>query len=261
MATLINDIQITGSLGNLSYYKIRGSDKIVVRRKGDPSGKRVKEAPEFERTRENNREFGGRSTAAKYIKSSLHALNVIADYNFTGPLNALLRLVQVTDTVSDRGERNVLISKNPRLLEGVQLNRRNQLESIVRAPLSYSLQDQQVVIDLPELIPGINFITPASYPFYRFIALTAMIPDFYYTRERGKYQAQFGSYNTINRSTDWLPVTSRTNASKLIIDGFPANKPDNASILIALGISFGAINGAEIEPVNYVGAARIIGMI
>ena len=64
MAKLDGTIQFTGSLQNLSFYKMRGSDKIIVRKKGGPSRKQVKHSPNFENTRHNNSEFGGRALAA-----------------------------------------------------------------------------------------------------------------------------------------------------------------------------------------------------
>ncbi len=74
MAQLIGNIQVTGSLDNLSFYKMRGSDKIIVRKKGGPTRKQVKKSPKFENTRRNNMEFGGRSRAVGYIKNALWPL-------------------------------------------------------------------------------------------------------------------------------------------------------------------------------------------
>src|SRR5262245_47359014 len=119
MAQLIGNIQIIGSLSNLSFYKMRGSDKIIVRKKGGPTRKQVKKSPKFENTRRNNKEFGGRSTATAYIKDVLWPLLFLADYNIVGPINALLKPIQEMDKTSVSGKRNILISKNPRLLEGL----------------------------------------------------------------------------------------------------------------------------------------------
>src|SRR3954469_13623744 len=107
MAQLVGEILFTGSLQNLSAYKMRGTDKIVLRKKGGPSRKQVKHSPKFERTRMNNTEFGGRAKAAQHIKRILHPLMFLADYNITGPLNALLQPIQKMDTESDLGKRHI----------------------------------------------------------------------------------------------------------------------------------------------------------
>ena len=260
MAQLIGNIQITGSLSNLSFYKMRGSDKIIVRKKGGPTRKQVKKSPKFENTRRNNREFGGRSQAVAYIKEALWPMLFLADYNIVGPLNALLKPIQLLDITSGWGKRNILISKNPRLLEGFPLNRRYLLESIVRAPFNYSLQDQQAIIDIPELIPGINFMSPVGYPVYQFIAVARLVPDIIYKNDIWGYRPIGERYRGNDASTDWLPVNTRTAATPLIINNLPAEKPEGYSMLIALGISFGTLKGTTIEPVKYVGAGRVIGM-
>lgn len=260
MAQLIGNFQITGSLNNLSFYKMRGSDKIIVRKKGGPSSKQVKKSPRFETTRRNNSEFGGRSLAVKHISSALFPLDFLADYNITGPLNALLKPIQELDTNSEFGKRNILISKNPRLLEGFSLNRRYLFESIVRTPVNYSLQGQQAILEIPELIPGINFMAPGNYPCYQFIAVTRLVPDIVYKDDVYKYQPVGKRDTAMYAKTDWLPVNTRAVATQLIIKDLPADKPDGYTRLVSLGISVGMLKGTTIEPVKYVGAARIIGV-
>ncbi|OQP44653.1 hypothetical protein A4H97_09820 [Niastella yeongjuensis] len=258
MATLISTLQITGTLDNLSYYKMRGSDKIIVRRKGGPSKNQVKNSDQFEQTRLNNKEFGGRSMTAKQIKSSMFPMRYLADHNIIGPLNALLKPIQELDTVSEKGEREVRITRYPKLLEGFQLNRRSMLESIVRTPVKYNIQNQQVIVEIPELIPGINFLPPDNYPFYQFIAITSMVPDVMYNETLKKKYEPVGEPYTAFTDTDWLPVNNRAAATQLIID-VPGEKRDGYTRLVTLGISVGTQIGTYIEPVKYVGAARIIG--
>jgi hypothetical protein len=260
MAQLIGNIQITGSLSNLSFYKMQGSDKIIVRKKGGPTKKQVKNSPQFEHTRLNNKEFGGRSRAAKQISSSLFPLRYLADYNITGPINALLKPIQELDTISEKGKRNILISKNPRLLEGFSLNRRYLFESVVRTPVNYAIQDQQAIVEIPELIPGINFMPPGNYPCYQFIAVISLVPDLVYHDKWEKYEPIGEPYDTAFAYTEWLPVNNRAAATQLIIKDLPAEKPVGYTRLVSLGISIGTLKGANTEPVKYVGAARIIGV-
>lgn len=243
MAKLEGNIQITGSLDNLSFYKRRGSDKIIVRRKGGPSSDKVREHPNFENTRRNNREFAGRAKATGLIKRALNPLTFLADYNITGPLNALLKPIQKIDTSSDWGQRSIVISKNGRLLQGFSLNRRYQLDSILRIPVLYSLQNQQVVIDIPELLPGLNFISPGNYPWYKFIATAGLIPDLYYMDDIWGYQPKgnFSYEQPYMNCTDWLPMNTPAAATQLTIEGLPEVKPEDHSVLIALGISFGTM--------------------
>src|SRR3989337_1041067 len=99
MALLESDIQFTGPLGNLSAYRMRGVDKIIVRKKGGASKKRIKNDPEFERTRENNTEFSGRAAGVRWVMRALMPLRRVADYNLCGPINKLMKHVQDEDDV------------------------------------------------------------------------------------------------------------------------------------------------------------------
>lgn len=257
MAKLEGSIQLTGSIQNLSFYKMRGTDKIIIRRKGGPSKKQVKNAKNFENTRRNNMEFGGRAMAAATIKRYLHPLLFLADYNIVGPLNALLRAIQKMDMESGWGKRHILLTKQPRLLEGFTLNRRYLLETIVRTPVVCGLQGEQVHIDLPALMPGINFMSPGNYPYYRFIGTAGLVPDICYTEHGYMLKYKEKSYFDFTQS-DWLPVNATAPAQTLTLNGMPVNKPADCSIMVALGIAFGQMQGDTIVPEKYVGAAKVI---
>jgi hypothetical protein len=257
MAKLEGSFQFTGSLQNLSAYKMQGSDKIILRKKGGPSKKQVKYGANFENTRHNNKEFGGRALAAACIKRNLHPLLFLADYNITGPLNALLQPIQKMDIESEWGKRHILLTKQPRLLEGFSLNRRYLFETIIRTPVICRLQGAQAIIDLPALQPDINFMTPGNYNWYKFIAVAGFIPDVYYT-EHGYKPKESEYFNLEIVESEWLPVNAPAAANSLVIDGMPEQKPATCSTMVALGIAFGAMNGAEIKPVKYVGGAKVM---
>jgi hypothetical protein len=257
MAKLEGTVQFTGSIQNLSFYKMQGSDKIIIRRKGGPSKKQVKYGKNFVNTRRNNTEFGGRALAASTIKGYLHPLLFLADYNIVGPLNALLRAIQKMDITSGWGKRHVLLTKQPRLLEGFTLNRRYLLETIVRTPVSCNLQNEQVHIGLPALMPGLNFMPPGNYSYYRFIGTAALVPDICYT-EYGYKPKYTGKWHFDFTESDWLPVNASAPALTLSLKGMPENKPDDCSIMVALGIAFGKLKGDTIVPEKYVGAAKVL---
>lgn len=260
MPQLIGEILFTGTLDNLSAYKMRGSDKIILRKKGGPSKNQIKHSPRFDLTRRNNKEFSGRATAAAQIKRILHPMLFLADYNIIGPLNALLKPIQKMDTLSEWGKRNILLTKHPRLLEGFTLNRKYLFDSIVRTPVSGTIQKQQAIIDLPALLPGINFMVPGNYNWYQFIAVAGLIPDLYCTEYGYRPKSELDPFRDFTQSA-WLPVNTPASAGKLIIQGLPERKPENCSIMMAVGIAFGTLQGSDIQPVKYVGGAKIIEMV
>src|SRR6186997_3219130 len=164
----------TGTLGNLSAYKMKGSDKIIIRTKGGASKEKIKKSQRFVNTRRNNAEFGGRSTASKHIRLAMGATRALADYNIAGPINALIKPIQAMDTKSEWGKRNIFLTKNPGLLAGFNLNKPNTFDSIIRTPANYVFSNENLSahITIPALIPGINlFIPPGPYPLYKVIAM------------------------------------------------------------------------------------------
>src|SRR6185436_14485252 len=98
-------------------------DKVILRAKGGPTKEHIKTSPNCNLVRLNNMEFSGRSSAAKQIRNILQPLSFIADQNLTGPLNSLLRPIQVMDTVGRKGDPNIMISGNPSLLQGFNINK------------------------------------------------------------------------------------------------------------------------------------------
>jgi hypothetical protein len=86
------------------------------------------------------------------------------------------------DTVSLYGQRNVELSQGPQLLEGSILNRRNPLETIVTNKLDYTLSKEHLNarIQIPALLPGINFSPIGSFEFYRWTVVLGIVPDLYF---------------------------------------------------------------------------------
>jgi hypothetical protein len=258
------EFNFTGPLGNLTAYKMRGVDGIVVRQKGGASKERIKTDPKFINTRHNNAEFGGRATATRWIMLMLRPQKALADHNIAGPLNALMRPVQLLDTVSKKGKRAVTLSKNPRLLEGFSLNQKNTFDGTLRTSLGHSLSRDTLSahIDIPALLPGINFYAPQRHSMYRVIAMLGVVPDLVY-QEQG-YEPSDPAYSMINPAmagTEWYPVLKGSPATALALD-IKTTPPDQSfSLMLSVGICYGAMLGAtEIEQVKHAGSAKILAM-
>ncbi len=79
-------IKLQGQMGGVSYYKSQ-QDGFLAREKGGVDAERIKNDPNFERTRENGAEFGRAGAAGKLLRTSLRALLVnIADSRMTSRL-------------------------------------------------------------------------------------------------------------------------------------------------------------------------------
>ena len=170
MAILTGDIEFTGSIGNVSAYKLRGIEKPVLRTKGGAPKKKVLTAAEFQRTRENFSEFAQCGIMGGCIRRSMLAMSPLATYNFTPLLTRVAKAIQRLDTVGKRGERQVLLSQHRQLLTGFSLNLDTAFESIVRHPVTYTVNRETgtATVQLPSLVPGVNLIPHRKQPLFRF---------------------------------------------------------------------------------------------
>lgn len=262
---------VSGTVGNISIYKVRGSDEPIVRTKGGPTKRMVKTRKSFATTRKNNSEFGGRARMTKQVMEVLRVMKYLGDYNIAGPLNSLFIPIQSLDTVNAHGQRNIALTKNPGLLTGFNLNRRTPFTTIVTNSPEYSLLKETLTatITIPGLLPEINFFPQNTYSWYRFIAVFGLIEDLFYNPNG--YQTitgnqQVNGYSVVNE-TDWLPVTPESPALQLTC-GFKGSARsilqrigrNNYSCLLGIGISFGAMTRGRIEAVKYVGGGKVLAM-
>ncbi|HEX6426283.1 MAG TPA: hypothetical protein VF008_01305 [Niastella sp.] len=246
----------------LSIYTMKGCDKVILRRKGGASCERIKTEPNFANTRRVNAEFGGRATCSKWIRRMLRPLGFIADYNITGPLNALLKPIQELDTINDYGERSVALSANPHLLEGFNLNKRSSFDAIVHNPVRYTLSKRKghASITIPAVLPGHNFVPPGNFAMYRFIVLLGIIPDLFFTPDGYRTKGDYDNEWLEDALTEWFPVQTGSSGITLELQ-LPQKPANNAySIILTIGVAFGALRNGDIEPIQYMGGAKILGV-
>ncbi len=282
-----------GSIDNLSFYKIKGLEGTYVRKKGGPSKEQYKQAPGMINTRRGCTEFGGRAMASKWIMKSLLYQKPLADHNIAGPINALLRPIQNLDNENSWGQRSVRLSANPQLFKGFSLNRNNPFDAAIRYPIEYVLDREYgaASIEIPQLIPGINFFAPEKYPWFSIIIALGMVPDIVFTKNHEvahpKYDAftdpekkanicQYGYtdkwYETIDPRpttlvTPWHPVKKGLAATTLTlahayIDNHMPPPDDCFALVLSIGIRYGVQEDTEIiNQARYAGAAKILAVV
>lgn len=99
-------IKIKGTLDNVNFYKTKDGD--LARMKTSVDGDRIQNDPAFERTRENNAEFGSSATSGKLLRDAVRSMSLnAADGRVTSRMTQTMSYVKNMDTTSDRGLRNV----------------------------------------------------------------------------------------------------------------------------------------------------------
>jgi hypothetical protein len=264
MGNIISGSDFTGRLGPASVYKMRGHNKLVIRSRGGASKSRIKNHPNFDATRSLNREWKLVTEVAAEIRAGLWGLRPLADYNVSGPLNALIKKIQTSDTVNEKGKRSILFSRYPDFISSFQFNRQTLFDSIVRQQLEINIDKPAALatVTVPVLQPAIHFFPNPRYAYYRLVISIAAASDKVWNEESTSYKSLVTLIPTYKSlCSDWVPASSTQTAATYQIapdnEGFSSG-PDMILILGA-GIQYGmpAPDGS-IQPVPYAGAARIL---
>jgi hypothetical protein len=264
MGTLLNNFMYTGRLGPSSAYTMRGHDKIVIRSRGGATKQVIQTSPKFEVTRQLNQEWKAVVKAAGVIRNGLHGLKPMADYNVSGPLNALVKKLQTTDLVNPKGRRSILFSRQPEFFSSFQFNRQNLFNSVIRQSFEVSIDKTSVTanVTIPVLQPSINIFADTRYAYYRFVFCFDTVSDYVWDEDANLFKvlnSQLPDFKPAH--TDWSPVSSTQPEKSCQIAPFlPGFSiiPD-MMFFFGGGIQYGmpAPDGS-IQPVPYAGAARIL---
>jgi hypothetical protein len=263
----LENIKMTGSLGELSFYTMRGVDKTVVRRKGGAPKEYVKNSPTFAVPRRYMSEFGGCSKMGKEVRLMMSPVRELADYNFSGFVNKALKIVQKQDATSELGRRAITLSRHPGLLTGFQLNKYTTFDSVVRTPLTYTLDRATLSarVNIPTLLRDINFHPNNKHTRFRIELSLGIVPDFTFDSADGKYKPQAWYTNVFapkTVSSPWYPALKGSPASMLEInltDQVPAN--ESYSLMLSVGVRYGApMEDDVVQEVKRAGAAKVLGV-
>lgn len=263
----LEELQFTGSLGDLSFYRMQGSDKIVVRRKGGANKETIKKSPKFAVPRLYMSEFGGCSKMGKEVRHMLHPMKALADYNFSGFINKSLKLIQKQDATSALGRRAIELSKHPRLLEGFQLNKYTTFDAMVRSTLTWSIdvENGTANIAIPALIRDINFFPNNKHAKFSIMITLGVVPDFAFNPYTNKFEPPSWytqRYGCSHASSAWYAAVKGSPATTLNV-ALPQMPPDaRYSLMLTVGICFGAaLDDGEVQQVKRAGAAKILGIV
>jgi hypothetical protein len=253
---------LSGAVDGLSFYKMRGVDKTIVRRSSGHTKEKVKNDPKLDLVRRETSEFGGRAKASKYLMQALHVQKPMADYNIAGPLTALMKPLQELDTTIEYSKRGIFLSAHPHFIKGFSLNRNHPFDSVIRYPVTATIDRETLAakVYFPELIPAINFVPPVNHPYYALRVSLGIVPDIVYNRTSyGPVHVEYPENCFVYRDTNWFPLLKGSAAMEVELshDFFP---PDtNFTLVLAVGILYGVLKGDnDIDQAPYVGSAKVL---
>jgi hypothetical protein len=240
MAKQKGPIKYEGTIGDIRHFRIKGLKGYYAGMKGGPTANQVKNAPEFERTRENMNEFGGSAKAAKSLRNGLaQAMKGIADSHVTGRLTAIMKRINLEDQSEARGYRAILISEQSQYLKGFNFNRNVSLNTVLNANIHTSMpMPAEIVFVIPALDPKTQIAAPSGATHFRLIFSACILSDFEYNSTTKTYEAMNPAHNEKSK-TEYSEYSSLTEPfaeleTFLDLDG----SDDNTRTVVCLGIEF-----------------------
>lgn len=264
MAKIAGNLTFPGVPGFFTAYKQKGSENVSIRRKTGPTSEKIKYDSTYDLPRAHGKEFGGRSTMSGYIRKQWSRMGRrLADQDLAGRMINLLISAQLADSENHAiGQRSILLSKNPRILEGLNINRHIPLDTIIRNPVNCTINREALTarVDIPALIPGVNLFVPIKYTAFSLFPVFSIVPDFHF-RERSKYIHEEGYSTQMIDDQNKCPwFSSRAGMPATIIDlKINLLPPDtNYSLMIVMGMLFGHLDDTHID--RGAGTAKILAM-
>lgn len=253
---------LKGNIDGLSFYKMKGVKKTVVRRSSGHTKDQLKNDPNLQQFKQEGAEFAGRACMSKFLMRALTFQKPMADYNISGPLTALMKSVQKLDKVHGRGERNIPLSEHPWFIKGFSLNKNHPFDSVIRFPVT-GIVDRETLsakVYIPQMMPGINFAPPVNHPYYAFRVSLAVVPDIVFAQ--GRYEPSHRSYSENSATcvnSQWFSLQEGSPAQEIEIN-VNAIPPDiYFTLVLSVGVYYGELKALnKIAQVPHAGSAKIL---
>jgi len=269
MARVKQNNQYIGTIGGLTQYTRKGSNEIFLRSKGGATKEQIKNRPEFENTRRNNKEFGGCSKMSKAIRLAFFGMHHVADYNLAPALCSLMKNIQRADMEGEWGKRSILLSQYKQYLVGFNFNRTNRFDSVLRIPLDWKIDrdNTSATITIPEFACSIGLQVYEKHRLFWISACLGVVTDLVFNERNKDYEPVHDTIGLGRRieSTEWFPITGTVNVQTLDIK-LDLTHPeitfnDSDTLVLTVAVEFGAYDDfGKPVAVKGGGAGKVIGV-
>ncbi|MGV3528066.1 MAG: hypothetical protein ACO1OO_04155 [Flavisolibacter sp.] len=175
MAKQRSIIKLEGTIGDITFLKTR--DGYLAKEKTHISADRIANDPAFERTRENNAEFGRAGKASKTLRTAFRTqLQKVSDSRMVSRLTKEMMRVIQADATNDRGKRNV-IDGEAAFLEGFDFNVNGKLSTTLYAPFNMTLDrvTGNAQVSVPAFIPTTSIAAPSGTTHFRVLTAAGAV--------------------------------------------------------------------------------------
>ena len=267
MARVNGIFNITGSLQNVSFYTIKGSDKVYMRTKGGPSKRRVKKGPEFEKLRKHQVEWKGCVTFSQGICNRARRIYQMRDFNVAPQMNGIAKKLMKVDKQNEIGARTVMLSQCKEILEGFNFNRRFPFNQIFRTPFLMEIDKDHgtMKVSMSRIVTKNDLYNVQKLPYFRLVFNLMCVTDVEINSDEYRpywMTTENDFWHSAEVISPWFSSNTVVPEQSFEIKMIP-NVPDNlmykATFLGSIGIEFGTSgDNSEIQPVEHACCSKIV---
>jgi hypothetical protein len=181
-----------------------------------------------------------------------------------GPVTGWMTDFLPLDQENELGKRYILLSRNPRLLEGINLSERYPFDSVIRGGISCALNRETLgaTVEMPALTPGVNFSPSGNQPYFKVATALGVTPDVRWTANGYSFDHAYEQFFPQVEESEWTPTAEGSLALTLELQ-LPYSPPDEH---FALGLTLGIMTGTagrrgRLEPVKYAGCGKVVAAV
>lgn len=237
-------IKLKGNIGGISFYKSKGMD--LARIANGPSKERIATDSSYQRTRENNTEFGGSVMVGKALRIALAVVLQDKSSSYTaGRLTRIFKEV-LNKSTGVRGQRDIRLSANKTMLEGFEFDEQNSFPG--QFPVAFTVEPNAArnasVVTTASFLPNGLLKAPSGSTHFRLVSVLAVVSDYAYNTATGHYEPTDAALNQLNTVVyGEATAINATNPVTLTLNGvlpgaIPPVMTDTVSVVQCLGIEF-----------------------
>ena len=232
MARQKSIIKLQGTIDDISFVKTQ--DGYLARKATSVNSARIASDPAFQRTRENNSEFGRAGSASKLLRTAFRLqIQQAKDRRVVSRLVKEMMKVVKADSTSTRGLRNV-VDGEAEMLQQFEFNANAQLSTTLFAQYTPNINRTSgaVSITVPPFTPLTGIVAPDGATHFKLMAAASEI-DF-----------EAKNFVTDSADTGNLPINSVPTAIITLATTLPA--ASTHPLFLVFGIQFSQlVNGIE----------------
>lgn len=266
MAIIKGAFQMTGSIKGVSFYTVRGSDKVIMRTKGGASKEKIKSSPKFEGLRKQQKEWSGCAKFGSITRYAFGGLHRLADYNLTPVLNGIGKNLMKLDTETETGRRRLYLSAYPQALEGFNFNRNYPFNTVLRvAPVVMLNRDTLTAqVNVPRINTDIDLLNIQRLPFFRLIVAIGTVSDIAFNETGNDYAPLVPELHGVSETltSEWYStqtIVPEQMMSVALTEEETAQLNEHITVLVSMAVEFGNVGfTGQPQEVKYAGCGKVL---